>query len=435
MRGRRSLLRQYTLWLTAMFVLLELVLVIVFMTLLVLPLARRAADDLAGLVVLSAQTWSELPPETRTAFVEELRISHQLDIRPAQAYDATAALHPPFVYLFEQAINRRLPQPSHLMPEQKGDELWYWINIPVGGQLLALGWPESRNESRPVVALGLGLVFGLWLSWWSARWLAGRIVQPLSSLNQAMATVGDGDTPSLIPEDGPQELAAVIHQFNVMVTQVQVLLTTRTTMLAGVSHDLRTPLTRMRLTLELLRDAPNPALLDRLEREVERMNQLISQVMELARGLQAEPAQLVDIAALFSTLQEDFKDDNTPLMVRCELPQIWAAPMALRRVLSNLIQNAQRYAAGFPVTLVCEQGPQGVRIGVLDQGPGIPETELERMQQPFQRLEASRSQGTGGVGLGLAIVKELTKANGWRLQWISPPAGGLQCWIQLHPGA
>lgn len=213
------------------------------------------------------------------------------------------------------------------------------------------------------------------------------------------------------------------------------LLTTRTTMLAGVSHDLRTPLTRMRLTLELLRDAPNPALLDRLEREVERMNQLISQVMEMARGLQAEPAQLVDMVALFSTLQEDFKDDNTPLMVRCELPQIWAAPMALRRVLSNLIQNAQRYAAGFPVTLVCEQGPQGVRIGVLDQGPGIPETELERMQQPFQRLEASRSQGTGGVGLGLAIVKELTKANGWRLQWISPPAGGLQCWIQLHPGA
>ncbi len=141
------------------------------------------------------------------------------------------------------------------------------------------------------------------------------------------------------------------------------------------------------------------------------------------------------MVALFSTLQEDFKDDNTPLMVRCELPQIWAAPMALRRVLSNLIQNAQRYAAGFPVTLVCEQGPQGVRIGVLDQGPGIPETELERMQQPFQRLEASRSQGTGGVGLGLAIVKELTKANGWRLQWISPPAGGLQCWIQLHPGA
>ncbi|WP_442764013.1 ATP-binding protein [Malikia spinosa] len=124
-----------------------------------------------------------------------------------------------------------------------------------------------------------------------------------------------------------------------------------------------------------------------------------------------------------------------PLMVRCELHQLWAAPMALRRVLSNLIQNAQRYAAGFPVTLVCEQGPQGVRIGVLDQGPGIPETELDRMQQPFQRLEASRSQGTGGVGLGLAIVKELAKANGWRLQWISPPAGGLQCWIQLHPGA
>lgn len=125
------------------------------------------------------------------------------------------------------------------------------------------------------------------------------------------------------------------------------------------------------------------------------------------------------------------KDEETPIQTRCDVATVWAAPLALRRILSNLIQNAQRYAAGHPVTLVSETGLQGTRIGVLDQGPGIPVAELDRMQLPFQRLEASRSQDTGGFGLGLAIVRELAKANGWQVHWISPPEGGLQAWITL----
>ncbi|PRD65837.1 ATP-binding protein [Malikia granosa] len=431
MKARRTLLQQHTLGLMVAFVVLELVLAIVFLALLVVPLARRAADDLAGLVVLSAQTWSELPPETRPAFVEELRANHGLEIRQAHGSTTSPAVHPPFVYLFEQSINRRLPQSTHLLREQRAGEVWYWVNIPVGDRELAVGWPENRNDSKPLIALGVGLLCSLWLSWWSARWLARRIVQPLSSLGQAMAAVGEGGTPTLLPEDGPQELAAVSRQFNVMVQQVQVLLTARTTMLAGVSHDLRTPLTRMRLALELLRDTPTPALLDRMEREVERMNQLITQVMELARGLEAEPPQQLDLNMMFASLQEDFKDEKTPLQTRCDVGTVWAAPLALRRILSNLIQNAQRYASGHPVRLVSEPGLQGTRIGVLDQGPGIPLAELDRMQLPFQRLEASRNQDTGGFGLGLAIVRELAKANGWQLQWISPPEGGLQAWITL----
>ncbi len=431
MNPRRNLVQQHTFRLTVAFVVLELVLVVVLLALLVVPLARRAADDLAGLAVLSAQTWAELPPETRPAFVEELRANHGLEIRQAHGYSPSPAVHPPFVYLFEQSINRRLPQPTHLLRDQRTGEVWYWVNIPVGDRELAVGWPENRNDSKPLIALGVGLLCSLWLSWWSARWLARRIVQPLSSLSQAMAAVGEGDTPALLPEDGPQELAAVSRQFNLMAQQVQVLLTARTTMLAGVSHDLRTPLTRLRLALELLRDAPSPALLDRMERELERMNQLITQVMELARGLEAEPPQQIDLNMMFASLQEDFKDEHTPIQIRCDIATVWSAPLALRRVLSNLLQNAQRYAAGHPVKLVSELGPQGTRVGVLDQGLGIPAADLDRMQLPFQRLEASRNQDTGGFGLGLAIVRELSKTNGWQVHWISPPEGGLHVWLEL----
>ncbi|MEY5028739.1 MAG: hypothetical protein RLZ63_1054 [Pseudomonadota bacterium] len=431
MKSPYSLLRQHTTSLTLVFLLLELGVAVMMLNWLVLPLARRAADDLAGLVVLSAQTWAELPPETRPDFLHALRDNHQLDLQPAKEYSPVSSLHPPFVYLFEQAINQRLVQPTHLLVQPRDDEVWYWVNVPAGGHMLAVGWPESRIKSQPLLAIGLGLLLSMGLAWWSARWLAQRVVRPLSSLNSAMVAVGKGHTPALLPEDGPEELSSLSHQFNVMAQQVQVLLTSRTTLLAGISHDLRTPLTRMRLTVELLRDNPNSSLLSRLEREIDRMNALIAQVMELGRGLVSEPPELLNVHAFLSALQEDFQSEATPLVTRCAVDRVWAAPMALRRTLSNLIQNAQRYAAGHSVTVVCEPSAGGVRIGVLDQGPGIPAHELERVQQPFQRLESSRSLNTGGYGLGLAIVKSLANANGWALQWDSPTSGGLHVWLDL----
>lgn len=432
MPQHNSLKRQHTLWLMLSFVVLELVLATVFLALLVLPLARRAADDLAGLVVLSAQTWAELPPETRVPFANELRTNHQIEIRPGQiGGDAPPALYPPFVYLFERAVQRRLAQPTHLWREDTDGSTWYWVQVPVGEQTLALGWPDSRNDSRPFIALAVGLLAGLGLSWWGAGWLARRIMRPLSTLHQGMVAVGAGDTPALLPEDGPQELVALSQHFNVMARQVQTLLGARTTILAGVSHDLRTPLTRMRLALEMLRDHPTPALIDRLERDVDNMNRLISQVLELARGLQAEPVQPIDVATFFASLQEDFYDERTPIKTRFNVTILQAAPMALRRALSNLLQNAQRYAAGQPIELVLEQVPDGVRLGVLDRGPGIPVTELQRMQQPFQRLDASRNAATGGFGLGLAIVAELAKAQSWQFGLTPRPDGGLAAWLRL----
>lgn len=431
MTTRRSLLQQHTIWISISFVLVELVLVLIFTTLVIIPLARRAADDLAGLVVLSAQTWGELPPQTRPYFVEELKVAHQLEIQPAQDYAPSDVWHPPFVDFFEQAINRRLPAPTHLRIEHREDENWYWVNIPSGSNLLALGWPQSRLETQPLLALAIGLLASTAISLFAARWLAKRILRPINSLNQAMIMVGKGVYTNIPEEDGPEELTALSKQFNLMTQHIELLLSNRTTLLASISHDLRTPLTRMRLALELIKDAPSPQLLERLEREIERMNQLVSQTMELARGLHNEPSEPIEIRKFLSNMQNGFHDDATPLLIQCNVSEIWAPPIALERVLTNLVQNAQRYAAGKPVTIRCDTVENGIRLGILDQGPGIPGSEVERMQQPFERMENSRSLHTGGFGLGLTIVKELAKANGWQLQIESPTEGGLHVWITL----
>jgi two-component system osmolarity sensor histidine kinase EnvZ len=221
------------------------------------------------------------------------------------------------------------------------------------------------------------------------------------------------------------------RHFNAMVGQVNELMSTRTTLLAGISHDLRTPLARMRLAVEIMREQPQPQLLDRLDAEIEKTNRLIGEVLDLARGLAHEPPETIELRPLLERLAQDHATPATPVHVDAAVERLVAAPQALARALGNLLQNSQRHAAGRPVDLVVQAAAGGVRLGVLDRGPGIPPDRVGQMLQPFQRLETSRSRATGGSGLGLAIVNELARANGWTLELSARPGGGLAAWLQV----
>jgi two-component system, OmpR family, osmolarity sensor histidine kinase EnvZ len=419
-----GLVRQHTVLLATAFIGVELLVVLAFGWLVMLPLARRSADDLAGLMVLSAQTWTELPPATRPAFETELRLRQALRIQPEVAGVSQAEWHPPFFYLLEEALARRIRSERHLIrtPDAAGED-WYWARVPAGGGTLAVGLSSERINSRPLVALLIGLAAGLAV--------AVGLALLLARLEQASAQLGQGEAPALLPETGPREIVALSRRFNTMAVQVRELLSARTTLLAGVSHDLRTPLARMRLALEMLRTQPSASLLDRLERDMELMNQLIGNVLDLARGLAHEPATPVDLAALLQELASEHSTAACLVQVRCP-PCVRTVPtLSLRRALGNLLQNALRYAPSCPVELVCELDGAGCRLGVLDRGPGIPADQVEAMFHPFQRLEASRSPKTGGSGLGLAIVRELAQANGWRVSLSARPGGGMQAWVML----
>ncbi|BAN34256.1 periplasmic sensor signal transduction histidine kinase [Sulfuricella denitrificans skB26] len=203
----------------------------------------------------------------------------------------------------------------------------------------------------------------------------------------------------------------------------------RTTLLAGISHDLRTPLARLRIALEMMPENAKPTLIARMERDMEEMNQLIGGFLELAQGLGQEEKRPVDLAVLLGELAQD-----TGLEWRALPPCIReVASVALRRILSNLVENALRYGGGKPVSMVCDCADGGARISILDRGPGIPPDQAEEVFRPFYRLESSRSSATGGSGLGLAIARQLAEANGWKIELLAREGGGTEARLTI-PG-
>ena len=267
---RGGLARLYVRWLAALFIAIELVTAAAALVFIFLPMSERAADDLAGLMVLSAQTWAELPPETRPVFEEELTRSYQIALRPGmQPAPDTGLRHGWYLRFLERAFERRLGHEAFFLPEvAKDGSDWLWIAIPAGGRSIGIGFATSRMQVNPFGALAVALAVGTLLVLVLAGWLASRIAQPIARLELAAAHLAKGASPALLPETGPREHADLAHHFNHMALQVRELSDARTTLFAGISHDLRTPLARLRLALELLTIKPDPALIQRLEHDI-----------------------------------------------------------------------------------------------------------------------------------------------------------------------
>jgi two-component system osmolarity sensor histidine kinase EnvZ len=431
MRGSFSLARQYAILLAVVFVVFELLMAAVVVEFLMLPMARRAAGDLAGLMVLSAQTWSELPPETRPAFEVELHRNHLLALRSEPPATSQDPVHGPYLYFLEQALAEKTGAHRHLAEETIDGRSWYWTSLPSGDGVISVGLPHDRVGTQPLNAMVIALIGGLVLGLAAAAWLARRAAGPLACLEAAARQVGRGRVPELLPETGPRELAALARRFNAMARQVQDLLAARTTLLAGVSHDLRTPLARMRVALALLEERPSPKVLERIERDIEEMDRLIGNVLDLARGMEREP----DADIFLPDLLGELAGAKPGVAVRCPDLRLRAPPLSLRRAIGNLLDNACRHGGGQAVELVAEPRADGVVIGVLDRGAGIPEDRIDTAFEPFVRFDEARSPAKGGAGLGLAIVSQLARMNGWTVELRPRAGGGLEAWLTLPNAA
>lgn len=391
---------------------------------LIVPVAERSADDLAGLIVLSAQTWAELPPETRTAFEHELARRHGLRLTTVDVGATAPAPHFAFRRQIEDALSQRIGDVAalHGVPGSAAA----WLELPVGGHDLRVGFFPQRYAVRPPLAAVAVIGVGALLSLLTALFLVRRITVPLARAAQAARQVGAGQLPEPLPETGPAELAELARRFNTMATEVRELLDNRTTLLGGISHDLRTPMTRLRLNLELLHDDPAPARIDRALADLDDMNRLIAAYLDLARASRAEARTRFDLAALLGELAVEA---GVPweAAAACEIE---AGPLAVRQILANLIQNALRYGgARVELALACDA--RQVRVYVRDAGPGIPEAQLEKVFRPFYRVEDSRAQATGGAGLGLAIVRQLAEVNGWTVTLKNRPSRGIEATLEI----
>jgi two-component system osmolarity sensor histidine kinase EnvZ len=365
--GATSLARQNALLLAAVFIVFELLMAAAVVWLLMLPVAHRSAEDLGGLMVLAAQTWSELPPQTRPDFERELAQAHLLSLRAELPPAGVDEWHGPYLYIVESVLAEKTGRPRHLSRETIQGETWYWIALPSGETSVAVGFPESRLGAQPIRTLLISAIAGVLLAMLAAVWLARRTVGPLARLEQAVTEVGRGELPELLPETGPRELATLARRFNQMARQVRELLAARTTLLAGVSHDLRTPLARMRLALALLEERPTPERIRRMEKDIEEMDGLIGHVLDLARGMGREAAVAVNLPQLLAELAAAAPEGAVRISVAPLPARILAPPTALRRAIGNLLDNALRYGGGQPVELRCEPVGNALRIGVLDR--------------------------------------------------------------------
>jgi signal transduction histidine kinase len=253
-------------------------------------------------------------------------------------------------------------------------------------------------------------------------WFTRRLAAPLRALTSATARVGTPEGSAPVPEIGPEDVRGLATSFNAMQDRIRSMLEEKDHMLGAIGHDLRTPLTALRVRVET---AAEGADRDRMVATIDEMQKMLDDILSLARvGRDREPPQRVDLAALADAALDDFEDMGVPVE-RGDMPRtvVTVHPRAVRRALTNLIENAVKYGSKAHVSLHIEDGR--AILAVADDGPGIPEDRIEEMLQPFTRMESSRSRDTGGTGLGLAIVRAVASAEAGKFRLRNRPEGGL----------
>jgi signal transduction histidine kinase len=272
------------------------------------------------------------------------------------------------------------------------------------------------------LAVLLASVIGLALL--AVRWLT----RPLAVLATAADELGHDIRRPPLPEDGPAEVRRAAAAFNTMQARIQTYLREREHMLAAVSHDLRTPITRLRLRAELIEDE---TLRAKFAHDLAEMEAMTAAALDFLRGAgRDEAVQPVDVMALLESLQADMEETGYEVSVQGGAHAPYPArPLALKRLLTNLIENAIKYGERAAVSV--EDDAAQLRIVVADNGPGIPEAEIERVFEPFYRVEGSRSRATGGVGLGLSVARDIARAHGGELTLRNRAGGGLEAILTL----
>ena len=391
-----------------------------------IPMSNRAADDMAAFISMVSESWSFLNEQEQAQFQTHLREDHQLFITSDPVSVTAIKKYYPFIPRLEKALFLHTGQ-QIVIKQHLDERCCFWVNVLQKGQVVSVGFFHERIGPQPPMALVGILASGSLLILVTTILLVRRITSPVRKLSKAANQFGMGDFSTRIPETGPKELASLAHSFNRMAQELTQLMSNRTILFAGISHDLRTPITRMQIALELLEDNNNSRLIAGLRNDLKEMERLIQQALELVKGLDKNHPVETDLDQLIAAIVADYQRQRQTIhwqLSQCGVCKIEVD--TLRRVLVNLLDNAFRYGGGEPVELSCIRKDTNLIIRIMDQGPGIPKEQLEAVFQPFFRLDSSRSKKTGGSGLGLAIVRQLCDVHGWKIRLLPGKGKGLE---------
>lgn len=389
-----------------------------------IPMAKRSADDFAAVIVSAAHSMESLPVELRAELQRQLLQDHGLIVTTQTRSLPQKKFDVPYYLFFQESLARRVGHELSIVESTKGPLIW--VDVPAHDMTVRIGFDRRRLGTNPPIvllaAIGGGALLTLLVSFLEVR----RVVKPLARMSVAVQAVGRGQKPPELSEDGPKEIADLARTFNRMSSDIQALSENRTVMVAGISHDLRTPLTRLGLAVELLSEGSDAKLVAGIRRDLEAMNSLIGQFLDFSKGLESEHPMQLDLRQLIDEQTADMRRSGTEVQVIGCGPSCtyFADPVALKRVLANLLENAAHHAGGEAIIVDLQCDEDAVSIAICDRGPGIPADQAEAVFQPFHRLETARNSRTGGSGLGLAIARQLANKHGWTIQLLPRDGGG-----------
>lgn len=312
---------------------------------------------------------------------------------------------------------RNNPRAHYAALVQLADGSWLSFIPPERSWGLELG-------TRIAIIIALGLIATFLVAWIATRQLAN----PLQRFSRAARRFGTDLRAPPIKIEGPHEIRQAIVAFNTMQAQIQHFIAERTHMLASISHDLRAPLTRMRLRSEFMEDLDHQR---KLIRDVEEMQSMINAALGFFReDTHREPSTAFDLSELLQTIIDDYRDQQIEVDFSGPAHQVYdGRPLGIKRVIVNLLENAVKYAQQPRIALRADE--YSICIEVSDTGPGIPEAALEQVFDPFFRLEASRNRDTGGVGLGLSAARAIVREQGGELTLSNRHGAGLLARVEL----
>ena len=389
------------------------------------PRARETAQLAASAVNLIRASLFAAAPERRLALFADFATREGIRLLPAEAEDRVEIMpESRFHTLLQRELGSRLGEHTRIAASVDG-EPGFWVSFRLDDDDDEEYWlvlpreRAARNFAAHWLSWGLlAIILALAVAWL----IASRISRPLKAMARSVEAVGRGHTPEPLPEDGAEELGRLASAFNAMARDLERHEKDRSEVLAGISHDLRTPLTRLRLEAEL--SVADESARQAVVADIEQMEAVISQFMDYARTETGEEPIDTDLTAQLTTLAERQSLVGRSLSLDlAALPPVKLRQKAINRALTNLIDNASKYGGG-EVSLRAGQVDGEIQIDVSDRGPGIPESETERLKRPFARLETARTNASG-TGLGLAIVERIARHHGGRLELLSNPGGGL----------
>ena len=410
------------------------------------PRSVQVANQIAAIVNLTRAALVSSKPENRAYLLGEISQSEQIEIYPTESGEVLEPLpRRAVIDRIEELLRDKLGEDTRFAGSRNAlpgvwvsfriEEDEYWVRLR----------GDRIDPNPPLQWAGWGAA-ALLLALLGAYLIVWTINRPLKHLTEAARAVGRGQMPLAVPEEGAVELRTLASSFNQMASDLKTAEANRALILAGISHDLRTPLARLRLGVEMSAD---PTFSDGMVADIEQMDAIIGQFLEFARSGQDEnaPAGPVDLIQLATELYGHY--ESVGHAVGLEIPAaalvIHGRRPALKRALHNLVDNALRYSsdaqgkAAIDLHLdVLPGAPGNALIEVLDRGPGIPQEEAERLKQPFTRLDVARgsadgseSGAQGGSGLGLAIVDRIAHQHGGRFDLLPRDGGGLVARLTL----